>query len=174
MSTQHQKIQIDLKGYSTEEREAIAIRVIDQIVKRTKDGRDKNGKAFAGYSKDYKNSAAFKTAGKSSTVDLTLSGDMLDSIQILKNASGKVEIGFERGSTENGKADGNIRGTYGQDKKVGPAREFLGISSRELRDILSDFPQGEEESLAEARKVLKSVDDADKLSGKVNLEDLDE
>lgn len=173
MGTQHQKFSLSLSGYTPAEREAIAVRVIDKIKERTQSGVDKDGNSFAPYSKEYKKSAAFKTAGKGSEVDLTLSGDMLDSIEILTNRSGKVDIGFAAGSAENGKADGNIRGTYGKDHKVGPSRKFLGISQAELRAILSDFPKGEAASKAEAYRVLSTVQNADILSGKVNVDDLE-
>ena len=174
MSTRHQKFEIDLSDYSKEEREAIAIEVIERIVKRTKAGKDKDGEAFAKYSKAYKDSLNFKNAGKSSSVDLTLSGDMLDSISILSNRGGKVVIGFEKDSEENGKADGNIRGTYGQEKRVGPKRDFLGISENELDAILSKYPPDTAKSERRAVKVLTTRDVPDRLSGSVNVDDLED
>ncbi len=173
MGTKWQKFSLNLSGYTPAEREAIAVRVIDKIKERTQSGVDKNGEKFAPYSKEYKKSAAFKIAGKGSTVDLTLTEDMLDSIQILTNGSKKTDIGFERGTVENGKADGNIRGTYGKDRKVGPSRDFLGITKAELRTILSDFPRGTIDSKVEAYKTLSTVKNADILSGRVNVDDLE-
>lgn len=102
--------------------------MIERIVERTDQGRDKEGKAFAKYSKDYINSLDFKVAGKGKTPNLQLSGDMLASIKLLDSTRNWIEIGFEKGTEENGKADGNIRGTYGQSSPVGPARDFLGIT----------------------------------------------
>lgn len=174
MGTKWQKFELDLSDYDATEREAIAVEVIDQIVKRTQNGKDKNGSSFARYSKDYKNSLNFKNAGKSGTVDLTLSGDMLDSIAILSNRGGKVVIGFEKGSTENGKADGNIRGTYGQDHRVGPKRDFLGITEGELEKILSKYPADSEKAQKRAVKLLTTRDVADRLSGAVNVDDLED
>lgn len=172
MTTKHQKFDLDLSDYSPVEREAIALEVIDKIIKRTKSGKDKNGRAFEKYSKAYKESLAFKIAGKGSTPDLTLSGDMLDSIKILKNAP-KTVIGFKNGSVENGKADGNIRGTYGKEKTVGPKREFLGISERELNSILSKYPKDSDRSVERAYKRILDEKAADKLSGRVKLQDLE-
>ena len=172
MATKHQKFELSLKGYTEAEREAIAIEVIDQIVKRTKSGKDKNGDAFAKYSKSYKDSQNFKIAGKGSSVDLTLSGDMLDSIQVLANRSAKVVIGFENGTTENGKADGNIRGTYGQSSPVGPARDFLGISESELKRILSKYPKGTRESEIRAQKRLEIEKKAKEKTEDVETEEL--
>lgn len=171
MPTKHQKFRLNLTGYSPEEREAIAVEVIDKIIKRTKKGLDKDGQPFAGYSKAYKDSLNFKIAGKSSKVDLTLSGDMLDSIKILQNQGRSVEIGFENGSVENGKADGNIRGTYGKPSPVGPARPFLGITDKELKSILSKYPPKSEKSLNRANTVLSRESAADKLSGAVEVDD---
>lgn len=174
MATKHQKFQLNLSGYSAAEREAIALEVIDKITKRTLQGKDKNGEAFAKYSKAYTDSINFKIAGKSkSQVNLKLSGDMLDSIKILKNST-KVEIGFEKGSTENGKADGNIRGTYGQSSPVGPERDFLGISDRELQLILRKYPRDTERAKERARARLLEEETADRLSGRIDLQELEE
>lgn len=179
MGTKWQKFELDLSDYDAFEREAIAVEVIDQIVKRTQNGKDKNGSAFAKYSKDYKNSLNFRNAGKSSSVDLTLSGDMLDSIAILSNRGGKVVIGFEKGSDENGKADGNIRGTFGQDRKVGPKRDFLGISEGELDKILKRYPLDDTKRASDrlekrVTEVLTSKNAADRLSGAINVDDLED
>lgn len=172
MPTKHQKFRLNLTGYSLEEREAIAVEVIDKIIKRTKQGLDKNGQPFEGYSKAYKDSLNFKIAGKSSKVDLTLSGDMLDSIKILNNAGRSVEIGFEEGSEENGKADGNIRGTYGKPRPVGPPRPFLGISDKELKAILNKYPPKTERSRNRTESVLTREEASARLSGQVDVEDL--
>jgi hypothetical protein len=175
VGTKWQKFDLDLSDYSPEEREAIGTEIIDRIVKRTKSGVDKRGVDFAEYSKAYEQSIEFKAAGKSGSVDLTLTGDMLDSIRILANEDGKLTIGFENGSTENGKADGNIRGTYGQQKQVGPKRDFLGISKAELSDILEKYPLNEEAG-HRALQVLTIRDAADKLTRgfKFTLDDLED
>lgn len=174
MGTKWQKFEIDLSDYSVEEREAIAIEVIDKIIKRTKQGKDKDGATFAPYSTEYRNSQNFKNGGKSGAVNLVLSGDMLDSISILKNAAGKVSIGFDKGSAENGKADGNIRGTFGHSKTVGPKRDFLGISDDELETILRRYPPDSKKSDRRTFEVLTTRAEADRLSGAVNVDDLEE
>ena len=159
MSTKHQKFTVRLSGYSTKEQEAIALEILEKVKKRTQSGRDKNGNAFEPYSESYKKSAAFKAAGKTSKVNLTLSEDMLNSMEILKNEKGRVTLGFEDGSVENGKADGNIRGTYGKPRKVGPARDFLGISNDELSTILKKYPPGTKRSENRAERKLASRED---------------
>ena len=140
MATKWQKIKIDLSGYglNSDQKDEVADLIIERIVNRTDQGKDKEGKRFPGYSKSYKESLDFKVAGKSaSKVDLQLSGDMLAALEVLDKTSRSVTVGFERGSEENAKADGNIRGTYGKptpDPKK--ARDFLGITETELSKII--------------------------------------
>lgn len=140
MATKWQKIKIDLSGYglTPDQKDEVADLIVERIVDRTQSGIDKNGKRFASYSKDYKDSLDFKIAGKAGRpVDLQLSGDMLAALSIIDKTSRSVTIGFENGTEENAKADGNIRGTYGQSKPIpGKARDFLGISDRELDQII--------------------------------------
>lgn len=140
MSWQRVKIQIP-KGYKPSEREAIADEIIDFIVERTQSGKDKNNQNFPGYSKAYKNSLDFKIAGKTSKVDLTLSGDMLTSIQVLNHKNGELTVGFDRSDSENNaKATGHITGVYGNSNKV-KKRDFLGITNGDLKKrILSNYP----------------------------------
>lgn len=142
-------LQINEK-YSKEERLAIATEVIDYIVERTQSNKDYRNAPFKPYSKSYKNSTDFKAAGKSSKVDLTLSGDMLDSLKIIKEKRGEIVIGFTD-KQEAGKAEGNIEGTYGQSRQVGPKRNFLGLSKKDLKEnVLGNYPIRDEEARAEA------------------------
>lgn len=139
--TKWQKIKVDLSGYglTSDEKDEVADLIVERIVNRTQQGKDKDGQKFTSYSKAYKESLDFKVAGKSNLVDLQLSGDMLAALSILDKTSRSVTIGFERGSEENAKADGNIRGTYGKPKPIpGKARDFLGISERELKRIVDE------------------------------------
>lgn len=139
MAAKWQKVQIDVPdGLTDSEREQLGKDIIEFIIDRTKQGYDKRGSRFPKYSKDYIASKDFKIAGKSpADVNLTLSGDMLAAIEVLDHKPGKITIGFERGSGENDRADGNIRGTYGSDSpKRGKKRDFLGIESADLKVIL--------------------------------------
>lgn len=175
MGQRDREFSVDLSGYSLEEREAIALEIIDRIQKRTKSGKDKDGETFEGYSAAYKKSLNFKIGGKTGKVNLTLSGDMLDAIEIIDNyKNGKVKIGYSPGNSEGGKAEGNILGTYGQSSPVGPSRDFLGISDSELAAILRKYPQGTEKSEERAKKRLLTEEAAAKLSGRINLEELDD
>lgn len=153
MSAKHQKVAIVLPEYLTpRQRKAVAAELIDVIVERTQSGKGVKGKAkggiyqgtysFPGYSDVYKNSFEYKKVKKKTgKVDLTLSGDMLGALELLEEDTGKVVIGYEEGSEENARADGNIRGTYGDsapsEKK---ARNFLGVTKAELADVLDRYP----------------------------------
>lgn len=112
--------------------------IIELVKRRTEAGRDKNGRRFPKYSDAYVNSMDFKNAGKSKNrVDLTLTGDMLASLDVLERKSTRTRIGFERGSAENAKADGNVRGTYGSGRpNPAKARDFMGISEAEYERLL--------------------------------------
>ncbi len=167
MGTKHQKFEINLEGFSKIEKEAIAIEVIDYIRERTQERNvDKNNKDFKAYSK--KNP-------KKGPVDLTISSDMLDSIEILDNTRTKVVIGYEAGTVNNGKADGNIRGTYGQQKPIDGgkyARDFLGISKTDLKKITDKYKKSNSEKKA-AKKILANRA-SEILSGSIDLEELED
>lgn len=111
--------------------------VIEHIVDRTQRGLDKEGSKFPKYSKSYIKSLDFKNAGKSaSRVDLQLSGDMLAAIKLLRQKKGEIVVGFERGTLENDKAEGNILGSYGGNPNPSKARDFLGIEDKKLRELV--------------------------------------
>lgn len=156
-----QRVKINIpKRFGPVERQAIAQDVIDFIVERTKSGKNVDGKQFPGYSKSYTKSLDFKIAGKSkSKVDLTLSEEMLNSIGLLNHSSGELLVGFDKTDDKlNGKAEGNQLGTYGQPKPIkGKARPFLGISSADLKKILSNYPETKDDSVATAEEKLAAA-----------------
>lgn len=140
---EQQKFTINVsKKYDADERLAIGLEVIDHILKRTAQGKDKNNKDFPGYSDSYIDSLDFSLAGKSpGKVNLNLSGEMLGSIEVLDiGTDGQITIGIPADdSLNNAKAEGNIKGTYGQKKSTGKKRDFLGITRSDLKDITSQF-----------------------------------
>lgn len=162
--TEQQKVEIKIPtGFSADQRKAIAIELVDCIIDNTRSGKGVKKKGdywdyvdFPKYSKEYKKSFEFKIAGKSSKVDLTLTGDMLDSLMVLDaRKKDKLVIGYDKGDPINGKVEGNRIGSYGKpngDKSK--ARDFLGISKDDLNAILEkhilDLPK------ARAYKVLQS------------------
>lgn len=129
------------RKYKPSERKAIAYEILEYIRERTDEGLDKNGKPFPKYSKEYVKSLDFKIAGKSSgSIDLRLSGDMMAALDLVKDEPGKLIIGYRTGDPEAGRAEGNIRGTYGQSRSTGIRRDFLGIEPSALREILNRYP----------------------------------
>jgi hypothetical protein len=123
--------------------EAVADEILEFIRSRTEAGRNKNNGRFPGYSESYIKSLDFRAAGKSAgKVDLTLSGDMLISLQMLEAADGWLTLGFDEGEIENDKALGNIKGTYGQAAPIkGKKRDFLGIALNDLSKIVAPYAE---------------------------------
>lgn len=128
------------RQYNQRTAKSIANDLLDFIVTRTKEGKGKDGKDFPRYSSAYKDSIEYKIAGKDGTVDLTLSGEMLDSLKVLSVGSGVIEIGYESGDPNNGKAEGNILGSYGGEPNRRHARNFLDLSDKEVAKVLEQYP----------------------------------
>ena len=131
-------------GIKPKDRVALSDAIINYIQNRTLDGLDKNLEPFIKYTSAY---AKYKGVGVND-VDLTFSGDMLLDLKLLSHKSGELTIGFEKGSQSNGKAEGNIKGTYGQSSPVNKGRDFLGISDEEI-DALIDNLEIEETNFSD-------------------------
>lgn len=124
--------------YTRNERELIGREIVNFIVARTKAGKGPGGNKFrsangsTSYTKSYREDTDFKTAGKKpSPINLTLTGDMLDSLDVLDiEFPGRIVIGYVEGF-ENDKAG------YMKDKGF----DFLRLSQEELNTILSNFGQ---------------------------------
>jgi len=126
------------KDYDDEDAQTVAEEILSFIIERTKKGKGSDGVKFPGYSPSYKASDAFKLGGKSSSpVNLTLSGEMLDSLEVLEAKRGKIVFGYTEDSDMNGRADGNCRGSYGTSKDdPSKARNFMELSGKELARII--------------------------------------
>lgn len=149
--------------YTPEEREAIAVDIIRYVRERTLNGKGPGNKAWSGaagkYSKEYMSSLNFRIGRKDKgKVNMKLSGDMLEAITLLNQRKGKIVYGLDEGDDNAGKAEGNIRGTYGNSSPIaGKARPFLDITEKELKQILSKYPlKDREASLERADAVLSS------------------
>jgi hypothetical protein len=125
------------KKFDEDDAFAIGEELINFIVERTRKGKGSDGAKFPAYSEVYKKSDAFIAAGKSNTVDLTLSGEMLDSLKVLEASQGRVVIGFDKSDPNNDKAEGNILGSYGGDPDESRARDFMALSDAEVSKILN-------------------------------------
>jgi hypothetical protein len=123
-------------------KEAIAQAIIDRIQSRTEAGEglrfSSNGSATpvklkSPYSNQYADSIEFKAAGKrKSTVNMTLTGDMLASMDVLSTNGNSIKIGITD-DTQIAKAFNHITGD------TVPKRPWFGISKTELGEILSQF-----------------------------------
>lgn len=119
--------------------DAFAQAAIDKIVSRTESGRDINGKLFAPYSKSYKESLAFNVFGKSSRVNLKLTGDMLASIDIVKSTKSELKIGTND-PDQSVKAYAHITGFAGHPTiKNAKPRDFFGLTESEVQSIKKEF-----------------------------------
>jgi hypothetical protein len=140
-----QKVTIEIPDdLKPKEREDLAFAILEHIRERTASGTGLNSsgtrlKDFPKYSDSYKKSLDFKIAGKGGTVNLKLSGDMLDAMDLLRHKKGEITIGFDRGTAENDRAEGNILGSYGGLPNSAKARNFLGVTRAELKMIVGDF-----------------------------------
>ena len=125
-------------GFKKADREAIATDIVNYIIERSKSGTGFNpetgrNKGFVRYSKEYA-----KRKGQSN-VDLTLSDQMLKDIRVLSMKTDSILIGFENGTESNAKADGNQTGSYGRSPNPAKARPFLGLTKKDLNDILIHY-----------------------------------
>ena len=109
-------------------KDAVAQRAIDIILERTDAGRDWRGKAFKKYSESYKDSDDFEAFGKSSSVNLSLTGDMLGLLDKINDTRDKIELGWED-ETENAKAANHTQGV------TVPQRDFLNLNKKELEEL---------------------------------------
>lgn len=131
--------------------------VIDRIVERTLEGRDKHGKDFAPYSPEYIKSDIFKIYGKNpAQVNLELSGEMLSS---LKGVARSQEIVIELiGSENRAKAHGHVHGI--KRKRGGKVvRDFLGLPDEDLDAIMIEsIEQFRSESYDEVSQLFAGQD----------------
>ena len=136
-----QRVKIELpEGLGPSERESIGLDIISFIQERSIQGIGFNpetgrNKRFPNYTKEY---ARFKGADISD-VDLILSGDMFNAMQVLSNRPRQIVIGFENGTKENDKAEGNQLGSYGKEPDPKKARPFLGLTKKDLEAILENY-----------------------------------
>lgn len=115
-------------------RKALGQAFIDRIISKAKSGKRFDGKPLKSpYSKEYAESLEFKAAGKSrGKVNMTLSGDMLGSIDILDEKANVLKIGIDD-ELEAPKAYNH------QEGDTVPARPFFGLNNKDVEEIRSEF-----------------------------------
>jgi hypothetical protein len=107
--------------------------VIKLIIERTKSGKDSSGSSFRPYSDAYKSSEVFKDRGKDpNNVNLTLFGEMLESMSHKKTATGVVI--FFREQEEALKAHGHNNGSM-----TLPRRHFFDIDDKEYNRLFDEY-----------------------------------
>ena len=146
----------DIK-YSASFRNAVSQSFIDNIVKRTKSGRDKDKATFDEYSESYKNSKIFKQKkGTSTKVNLTLFNKMLQGIKHRPDKRSNAVATLFIKDSESAKAHGHINGG-----NFLPVRDFWGKDSvekavrKEFKDIVKSLREESEE--AALNKLLKKA-----------------
>ncbi len=130
------------KDFDPQQRADLAQKVIDFISERTKKGYNVNGRDWPGKAGEYSQAyAKQKGVSEGGPVDLSLSHDMLDSMQYMPSLSptGQITVGYRKGTKIERKAEGNILGTYGKSAPIpGKARPFLDILQKDLKDIIDE------------------------------------
>lgn len=144
----------------------LGIRIVDKIVERTQDnkGVKKEGDRVVGERSlgTYKKAPSGKTSYKDSLVfqiykdgqkkvDLTLTGEMLESLNSKSTSSNKL-VFFLEGQNNKDKAQGHISGIYGDKGRTQP-RDFLGLPNNVLskifKETMKDYRSGDLTVLSE-------------------------
>ena len=132
---------IDFRGRDSL-KQALGQAIIDRIVSRTESGQGMSF-GFSGsgtpvklkspYSKAYAKSDDFKAFGKSrGNVNMTLTGDMLASIDLLKIDGNTIEVGINDSEEALKSYNHNTGDTV-------PKRPFFGVNKKELKEIRREF-----------------------------------
>jgi hypothetical protein len=111
--------------------------VIEFIQKRSLDGQGIGGKKLKSpYSKAYTKTTEFEVAGKAPTdVNMRLTGEMIDSIEVLDFDGSVLTVGIEGDQAP--KAHGHMTGKNGEVPAM--QREFFGLTENELEKILDNY-----------------------------------
>jgi hypothetical protein len=124
-------------------REELAQAIVSHIQTRTRDEQvGCNLQTRRNYSlgnRPYTEKYADKKGVSEGDVDLTLSSEMLDKIEVLNIRPDSITVGFSDTSIH-GKVEGNQKGTYGQSAPIkGKARPFLQISKGDLNRLIDEI-----------------------------------
>lgn len=110
-------------------------RILSKIRSNTRvENKDKKGRPLKGYSESYKNSDEFKVLKISSSVNMTLTGEMLDAMKATKKGA-NIEFSFT-GKDAAAKAHGHINGG-----NYLPVRDFFGLPETQIKDAFNSTMQ---------------------------------
>ena len=125
------------KGLSKDDRINIGRDIIEYIetraISENKGFDGSREKKFPRYTKEY----AAKKGVSRGDVNLVLSAKMFNAVEVLTDRPGAVTVGIDKGSPEAGKAEGNIKGTYGGN--ANKPRPFLGLPQKKLDEIVAKY-----------------------------------
>jgi len=115
-------------------KDAIGQAIIDKIVKRTEAGLAIGGKReLKAYAKAYKDSLAFKAAGKKpGEVNMELTGDMMGLLDIIDESTNTISVGWDD-ELQSAKAFNHNTGD------TLPKRPFFGLNKTEVNDLRKQF-----------------------------------
>ncbi len=131
----------DLLGVDLSSDETLAAEIGQDIVQfiqdRAADNKGIGGKALKSpYSKAYSKTTEFELAGKSpGDVNMRLTGDMLESIEVLGFDNNVLTVGIEGGEAP--KAHGHMTGKNGEVPAM--KREFFGLTEKEFQEIVAPY-----------------------------------
>lgn len=111
--------------------------IVDFISKRSADGKGIGGqKLKSPYSKEYQHTTEFKVFGKKpNKVNMRLTGDMIDSIDVIDFDGSTLVVGIE--GDQAAKAHGHMTGKDGASPAM--KREFFGLTADELKKITDNY-----------------------------------
>lgn len=132
-------------GYSPDDLAKMGDDIVQFIRDRCAEGQGvrKRGRGYQTYDFPEYTKAYAKRKG-SKKVDLVLSEDMLQALDVIKINSDEmtITVGYGKGDPMNGRVEGNCTGSYGQSKpNARRARNFLGLTGDELEAILGVYDQ---------------------------------
>lgn len=113
-------------------------RIADEVVRRTRDdNKSWKGKSLGKYSKEYKKSLVFQVYKDGDPVNLTLTGDMLDTLN--SRNDGRYAVMIQVAERNKGKALGHITGQYGKKGRAFSGdRDFLGMNDKDIVKIFKE------------------------------------
>ncbi|HEY9705675.1 MAG TPA: hypothetical protein V6C58_24765 [Allocoleopsis sp.] len=123
----------------------------DRLMERLSQGRGLDNKVLPKYSKAYKNSLAYAAFDKDGTVNMQLTGDMVNAIKIIDKTKSSIKVGIN---------DENAPKAYNH--QVGdtlPKREWFGWTDKELKSIANEIrPEINNDRLLSDEVVLRALD----------------
>ena len=127
-------------------REAVGQLIIDRMLERTKEGKDRYGNDLKNYSEDYAKSLAFKAAGKSKNdPNMELTGEMQGLLDVIKSRGTEIKVGWTEREQILKAYNHNTGDTV-------PRRATFGLSAEETKRIAQEIKPDVREAMKRYRK----------------------